>query len=323
MTHSPDTATVDSAPAYGSALAPGLPYVTDVVVAAGLRWLVTFAPSTLLSKIAATGAELVAPSGLAAFEHSLGIHARSLSEVAIAGFDYSTLYVARVSPAQANELRAASTRFGTWLDEVPVNQDVLTLRLSSGVRAGAPWHFMQLDPTTAGWSEGDPSTLKAAGLATQRRLTAPAAKRGASLSLLPASCHEGDLVAYVPGPILSGEAATEANTEANIEAPVSVLDSLLAASVALSLQGQELSVHACFVGDWEGHGQVRVQSLLDAVLAHRFVSLIDLTEAERRGQMKQDADTVHATYLWSAPRTLARARALLELDSSTLLAPEP
>lgn len=295
------------------ALPPPLPRIEDALVSAGLRWLVRFEPARLLAKLSATGLFVVEPSQLAAFEYSVGLRGSSVDAVAVAGFDYSTLYLARVAPPQAQEVNVATARFAERLAQAPVSQDVLELRLLSGIREASPQHFAQLDRVTAAWAEGDPSPLKASMLLAQRRLTVAPALRGASLSLLPPECHVGDVVVYLPGPLARDEALTAADS--------GVLDSVLAASTALSLREEHLHVGGCLVGDWHDTGITRVRSLLDAVLAHRFTSLLGLDETERRARVTQAGDVVQFSYQWRAKPALERARALLELDVSTLLGP--
>src|SRR5690606_16997153 len=102
-----------------------------------------------------------------------------------AGFDYSTVYVARLLPSHSSEVNTALGRFAARLDEAPVSQAVVGRTLLSGVRAETPVHYVELDALTPAWSDGDPSPIKAAALASQGRLTVPSALRGASLSLLP------------------------------------------------------------------------------------------------------------------------------------------
>lgn len=290
-----------------------LPRVSDSVVSAGLRWMVRFEPRSLLAKLNAAHLPLLDASRLADFEHSVGLHVSETSEAAIAGFDYSTLYVARVIPEKPDAVNNAATRFATRLDETPVTQNVLQVPLLSGVRQAVPQHFVQLDALSMGWSEGDPSTLKAAALAAQQRLSAAPALRGASLGLLPPDCHDGDLVIYLPGPITS-----TASTE---DATSGVIALVLAASLGFELNGQTLAVDGCIVGDWDKNGQARVQSLLDALLAHRFVSLLALSDAERQAQLSRDGDVVRFEFVWRADHTFTRARALLDLDSNALLGP--
>src|SRR5690606_21561141 len=152
------------------------------------------------------------------------------------------------------------------------------------------------DRLTPAWSDGDPSPIKAASLASQLRLTVPSALRGASLSLLAEDCHAGDVVAYAPGPIERGQALSTL--------PSGVLDDVLAASIALRLNGDILEINGCAVGDWGADGLARVQALLEAVVAHRLFSLLELDETERRPELRQEGNIVFFGYAWRAQHTL-------------------
>lgn len=302
----------DPAPGSPERLPPAFARPDEYVVAAGLRWLVTLRPAPLLRALADAASPFPAPTRLAAFEHSIGLSARSLELAAIAGYDYATSYVARVETSAA--LADAAPRFRVRLNDAALVSKALLLDVLSGVRDGVPQHFARLDGRTAAWTEGDVRPLQASALLAQHRLTAPSARAGASLGLLPDDCHVGDLVTYVPGPI-------ELSPESANLAPSAVLSRVLAASVAGRLSANTLHVEGCVVGDWEQDGLARVQALLDALLSHRFVSLLDLSEDERRATLHQDGATVRFAYAWRAAPVLTQLQALLELDTTRLLGP--
>lgn len=282
----------------------------EYVVAAGLRWLVTLSPSALVHALAAAAAPFPNPTRLAAFEHSVGLSASALTFAAIAGYDYATLYVVRADTDAA--LSDTKSRFRLRLNDTALATKALQLDVHSGVRDGVPQHFARLDGTTAAWAEGDLRPLQAAALLAQHRLTAPSARAGASLTLLPSDCHHGDLVAYVPGPL-------ELTPESAGLAPSAVLSRLLAASVATRLGTDTLYIDGCVVGDWAQDGPARVQALLDALLSHRFISLLELSPEERRATLRQDGAAVRFSFAWRATPVLNRLGALLELDAPRLL----
>lgn len=301
-----------SAPGALDGVPPAFARPDEYIVAAGLRWLVTLRPAPLLRALTAASSPFPEPARLAAFEHSVGLSARTLELAAIGGYDYATAYVARADASTA--LADAEPRFRARLNDSALVKKALRLDILSGVRDGVPQHYARLDGRTAAWTEGDVRPLQAAALLAQRRLTAPSARAGASLGLLPDDCHTGDLVAYVPGPI-------ELAPESADMAPSAVLSRVLAASVAGRLSTDTLHIDGCIVGDWEQDGIARVQALLDALLSHRFVSLLDLHEDERRATLRQDGATVRFAYTWRAAAVLTQIQALLELDTTRLLAP--
>lgn len=290
---------------------PALADVSDAVVAAGLRWLVTLRPEALLVKLSAARLTVLEPSRLAAFGHSVGVDVHQMTQAAVAGFDYSTLYLARVAPDATARLETARVRFEARLDASPLSHELRGMQVFSGTRAGLPQHHARLDALTAAWSEGDPTPLKAAVLSSQRRLTkTPAALQGASLGLLPPDCRDGDVVIYVPGPI--------APLDTGDQTASAVLASILAASTALTLNGESLAIDGCVVGDWDATGGARVRALLDALLGHRFVSLLALDDAERQVTLTQTGDVVRFAYEWRAAHTFDRVKAVLDLDLRAL-----
>ncbi len=296
-------------------LVPAWPNAEAHIVAPGLRWLILINPGVLARKLRVAGSEFPDAARRSAFEHSVGLRLTDVTNVAIAGFDYSTLYVARTTSATRVDSTQPLRRHRSRLNLSPVTQPVLGSELHSGVREDIPQHYAQLDSQTHAWSDGDPSPIKAAILMSRRRLTeTKAALAGASLSLLPERCHGGDVRVYVPGPLHTGP-------ETLNEDPSGVLSLILAASVGFTFDNDELQVSGCVVGDWEGDGSQRVQALLDALLQHRFTSLLALNDAERHTTVLQQDDVVTFGYTWRAVHTVTRLQALLELELDTLLGP--
>lgn len=278
----------------------------EYVMAPGLRWLVVTNPSNLLPKLEAISPTFLPLQRRAAFDYATGVNLRATSSVALAGYDYSTLYVARTT----SEPELPLTRFRAHLVDSPVRRDVLGLALYSGIRQETPEHYAKLDVYTHAWAEGAPIPLKATMLRAQKRLTeTQPALTGASLSLLPKECHLGDLTAYLAGPLPS-------TSLANL--PSAVLSRLLAASFGITLGGDAIQINGCIVGDWEDDGKQRVELLLGALESHRFTSLLELTQAERTAAVHQTDSTVHFSYTLRATPTLQRVQAILELDLDAL-----
>jgi hypothetical protein len=314
----PATPNGEAAGSEFTAPAAGAPPATfdaahEYVVAPGLRWLVVAKPSALVPKLEALFPTFLPLQRRAAFDCATGVTLETTASAAIAGYDYSTLYVARTRSAAAAELPL--TRFRAHLTDLPLRRDVLGLALYSGIRDETPEHYAKLDAYTHAWAEGDPSTLKAAMLRAQKRLTETRpALTGASLSLLPSECHTGDLTVYVAGPL-------SPTSVANL--PSAVLGRLLAASLGITLGTDAMQINGCIVGDWEDDGKQRVESLLAAIENHRFTSLLELTDEERSAIVHQADATVHFSYTLRASHALQRIHAILELDLDALLRGPP
>ncbi len=296
-------------------LAPLLPNAAAYIVAPGLRWLILLNAGALARKLRVAGSAFPDAARRSAFEHSVGLRLTDLTHVAIAGFDYSTLYVARTTSVTRADSAQPLRRHRLRLHQPPITQPILGSALHSGIRDDIPQHYAQLDSRTHAWSDGDPSPIKAALLMGRGRLTeTKAALEGASLSLLAERCHGGDLRVYVPGPLPTGP-------ETLNEAPSGVLSLILAASVGFTFDNNELQVSGCVVGDWEEDGGQRVQALLDSLHQHRFTSLLALNDAERYATVLQQDNVVTFGYTWRAAHTVTRLQALLDLKLDALLGP--
>lgn len=301
--HAPDAA--HTAPAFSSA--------SEYVVAPGLRWLITLRPSRIATHLDGLGATFPNAQQRAAFEHSIGVELDAVADAAIAGFDYSTVYVVQTRRRLNAGRTSPLLRFNARNAGEPLTNDIAGTTLFTGVREELPHHYAQLDALTHLWSEGDPSSIKASILLGGGRLTQTrSALRGASLSLLPGHCRSSDIEVFVPGPI-------EKSIPASNSAPSAVLDLVLAGFIGFSVDGDTLHVNGCVVGDWGQEGQERVSALLLALQDHRFVSLLALTETEKQAAVQQVDDVVSFTYTWNATRTLFRLRSLLELRLDELI----
>ncbi len=286
-----------------------LPRSSDYVVAAGLRWLVVLDIESLLERVSVIAPELLPQNNVQGFERSLGLELRTLHEVAIAGFDYSTLYVVRGTA----DFDATRTRFSSRLAVDPLVTSIGRKQLYTGLFDNEVVHYATLDQTTASWSNGDPTPAKAALLLAQRQLRrSPSALDGASLQLLPESCKQGPAIAFVPGPI-----GSPPGTEPSASG---VLDATLAVAIRATIEAKFLALRLCWRGDWKEDGIRRTKALLDTVLNSRFATLLELTAEERAGTFTQHDELVEVSYRWAAAKVLRRLQAVLSLDLGTLLA---
>lgn len=288
-----------------------LAHSRDYIVAAGLRWLVTF-DASLLANVRRVTPELLPPNNVQSFERSVGLNVAQVHDVSIAGFDYSTLYVVRGVP----DVRLTRDRFASRIAVEPSVNSIGAKQLYTGMVANDVQHYATLDENTALWSTGDPSTAKAALLLAQRQLKrSPPALRGVSLAPLPQHCKQGQVLALVPGPI---ELPPEANSQASL-----VLGATLALAISATIEGDALDVKLCWLGDWPTEGIARTRSVVDAVLNSRLASLLDLTERERRGAFTHNGDLVEIAFHWAAAKVLRQSQRVLTLDLPGLFSPDP
>jgi hypothetical protein len=286
-----------------------LEHSADYVIAAGLRWLVTLDSDTLLRKLLVIEPKLLPQANVRSFEHSVGVELARLDNVSIAGFDYSTLYVVRGEIDQ----QATRNRFAARVAVDPTASKVGSGTLLTGLFGDDIAHYASLDSNTSLWSDGDPSTAKAALLLAERKLSrSPAALRGAALSMLPNRCMQGQAVAFVPGPI------NLRSVDGNVSL---VLDATLALSIRATIEDETLLLHICWVGDFHNDGVARTSAVLESILASRFATLMGLTQAERSGTFTQNGELVEVDFRWAATKVLERIQGVLSLDLQTLLAP--
>lgn len=284
---------------------------SDYVIAAGLRWLVTFDAGPLSVNLKRLAPEVLPEGNVKGFERSTGLALDALRDVSIAGFDYSTLYI-------VNGVRDVDTtrlRFAAQFPFAPAHTDVGARRLYTGVSSDEVTHYATIDGDTALWSEGDPVPAKAALLLAQGLLRrSPSATKGAALGLLPGQCTRGHFVAQVPGPV---ELPPEADPGASL-----VMSATLALAVGFTLEAETLAVKVCWVGDWQHDGLARTKTVLDTLLTGRFATLLDLTPDERRGSFSQANELVTVEYRWAAAKVITRVQSVLSLDLAAIFAPD-
>jgi hypothetical protein len=143
--------------------------------------------------------EAIIPSArLEAFTLSSGMRLRELSEGCIAGFDYGTLYLARVG----TEVRAVRKSFEARLVTDPVVRSSRPdLWRMTGLVANTPESLLTVDDDFVAISVGDPLLVRIVeGFATDRFRKSKPVLKGAAFAALPASFHGAPLRFYAPGP---------------------------------------------------------------------------------------------------------------------------
>lgn len=215
----------------------------EFVSAAGLRWLVLVKPRQAFAEPElARAIEQVAPrSRLDAFAEASGVDVRSVSEAAVAGWPYSTLYVAELPSGVAALARA---RFSERLLSGALTKHTHPgLFRITGVIGQTPETLVTVDERLLAVAVGDPVPAKVVeAYAEQRLKNSPSALRGAALSALPDLAASNAVVFYAPGPF-----ADEWQRAAN---------GLLESSVALAIAAQpsgngKVATTICLAGAWE------------------------------------------------------------------------
>jgi hypothetical protein len=174
--------------------------ITDLVPAAGLRWMVVVRPRELLTNDnLRTGVNRLFPSErLDVFAKNSGIDLRTLDVGCVAGFDIGTLYLAKVSGATPPTERAFLARLAS--DPVTKHPGPGVVHIT-GLIGLTPESFVGIDGNVVGVSVKDPTLTKvAAGFALGKLKKSPSALRGAALKSLPSTLAEAPLRFYAPGP---------------------------------------------------------------------------------------------------------------------------
>ncbi|HYQ01193.1 MAG TPA: hypothetical protein VER96_21125 [Polyangiaceae bacterium] len=175
--------------------------LTDFIPSAGLRWLLLIKPQQLLARpeLAQAISQIIPTSRFEAFADSSGVDLRVLSEAGVAGFPYSTLYLAELPHGVAALARA---RFGERLLAGAVSkQPHPGLTRITGVIGQTPETLLTIDDRLLAVSVGDPVPAKIAEAYARERLTrSPPALHGAALSTLPELASSNVAVLFAPGP---------------------------------------------------------------------------------------------------------------------------
>lgn len=174
--------------------------LSDYVSAAGLRWLILLQPEQLLKdpELGPAIRQIVPEKRLDAFAEASGVELRRVTTAAVAGFPYTTLYLAEL-PEGAAEL--ARSRFSDRLvGGARLKRSHPALLRISGVVGQTPETMVTIDERVVSVAVGDPTPAKIVeAYAMQRLKNSPSALLGASLSTLP-SPSPSPAVLLAPGP---------------------------------------------------------------------------------------------------------------------------
>lgn len=230
----------------------------DYVPAAGLRWLVLARPKQLLgdARVRAALARLIPEQSLSAYTRSSGVDPLRVPEAAVAGFDYATLYLARVGDEDALIEERFAKRL---LSAKPRKHPHPELWRTTGMVGTTPQTLVRLDRHLVAVSVGDPTPARVVEAFARHKLKkSPAALAGAALSTLPREAIDAPLVFLAPGPF-SGEWMQGAH---------GLLAHALAVAVTLRpLSGTNAGVGRFtlyLVGDWKAVGPDSTARLMDA-----------------------------------------------------------
>ena len=215
----------------------------DFVSAAGLRWLVLLKPAQIFAHPElARAIEQIAPrQRFDAFAQASGVDLHAVPQAAIAGWPYSTLYLAQLPSGVAALARA---RFSErLLSGSLAKQPRPGLFRITGVIGQTPETLITVEERLLAVAVGDPVQAKVVEAYAEERLkSSPNALHGAALSSLPALAADDVAAFYAPGPF-----ADEWQRAAN---------GLLQSSVALNVTvrpigDRKLATTICLAGAWE------------------------------------------------------------------------
>jgi hypothetical protein len=174
--------------------------LTDYVPSAGLRWMFTGRPKDLANhpQFLAHAVRIVSKNRLDAFAGSSGVRLLELSEGCIAGFDYGTLYLARVGAGTQAVRKAFEVRL---VSEPVVRSSRSGLSRMTGLVANTPESLLTVDDDFVAVAVGDPLLSRIVeGFAVSRLKKSRPALQGAALGSLPGDLEQAPLRFYAPGP---------------------------------------------------------------------------------------------------------------------------
>jgi hypothetical protein len=175
--------------------------LTDFVPAAGLRWIVLAEPKQLFleRELADAITEIVPNVRLDAFAESTGVDLRRVTRGVVAGFSYSTLYLAELPDGVAKAVRE---RFSERLLAGAVTKEPRpNLLRVTGVVGQTPETLLTVEERWLAVAVGDPSVARIAEAYAEGRLkNSPSALHGSALSTLPEPAANNVAVLLAPGP---------------------------------------------------------------------------------------------------------------------------
>ena len=246
--------------------------LTDYVPAAGLRWMVVGSPRDFAGnrQFLTAFERLIPAQRLTAFADGSGVELRTLSEGCIAGFDYGTLYLARVGPST----RRVQERFEARLVSGPVKKSPQPgIWRTTGLIANTPESLLTVDDDFSAVALGDPLLVRIVeGFALGRFKKTSPALTGAALSTLPSELRAAPLRFYAPGPF----------PEAWSKGVQGLLGRAFAVGAAASLdQDSQIKVHAVITGafgpDLDG-SRARLLKTWDAILTSAVGHVLGLEQ---------------------------------------------
>lgn len=260
-----------TAPSPVTALHHGPP--ADFVSAAGLRWLVLVKPQQIFAEpeLARAIEQIVPSERFDSFTVASGVDLHELPEAAIAGWAYSTLYVAQLPSGVAALTRA---RFSErLLSGARTKHAHPGLYRITGVIGQTPETLVTVDERLLAVAVGDPVQAKVVEAYAEKRLkNSPTALRGAALSSLPALAASQLAVLYAPGPF-----ANEWQHAAN-----GLLESTVALSIAVQPIGNgKLATTIYLAGEWQsaaGDAANRLAAAWSALARSSTGQLFELNE---------------------------------------------
>lgn len=171
----------------------------EYVAAAGLRWLIVGQPRRVAHQrgVAEALAPVLPMAGVRAFAESSGVDLKELTQGAIAGYDFATLYVARV-----DDTRTVRARFLERLLHGPkVSRPYPKLYRASGIIGETPQTYVEVEGHLVAFAVGDPMpALAVEGYARGKLKRSPAAMEGAALRSLRDWATDAPVRAFALGP---------------------------------------------------------------------------------------------------------------------------
>jgi hypothetical protein len=249
-----------SAPRHVPALHRGP--LSDLVPAAGLRWLVSVKPRQIMvdPELGPAVTQIVSSKRLDAFAESSGVDLRQVTEGVVAGFPYATVYLADVPKGTA---ALAQERFSERLVAGAVTRRPRpNLSLITGVVGQTPETLLSAEDRVIAIAVGDPLLAKIAEAYAEERLkNSPSALHGSALSTLPDLSANNVAVLLAPGPF-----ADEWRHAAG-----GLLESTVAVGIGLAPAGHgKIAVTICLSGAWQDSATAAASRLATAwsALAH-------------------------------------------------------
>ena len=230
--------------------------LSDFVPAAGLRWLVLVKPREIVMdpELGPALTQIMPSQRLDAFAESSGVDLRAVSQGAVAGFPYATLYLGQVPDGVA---ALARERFSERLVAGAVTKRPRpNLSLITGVIGQTPETLLSVGDRVLAVAVGDPLLAKIAEAYAEERLkNSPSALHGSALSTLPELSAGNVAVLLAPGPF-----ADEWRRAAG-----GLLESTTAVGIALAPTGGGKIVTKVYLsGAWQDSGTVATRRLATA-----------------------------------------------------------